>query len=793
MILIKKVYKKMKSNKNKKQSKIKKNIKSDFEPILSETKSVEEALRYRIEFEKLITSISTNFINLSSEQTDSGISNALGLIGEFTKTDRCYVMLFDKNGETLERTHEWCNIGIDSQSEKYHLIKSSDFTWLISKLKKHQPIQFSTLDDLPVEAKAEKKAFEEQKIISLINVPMIYAGNIKGVIGIESLLQKKIWSRDIVTLLKMVGEIFCGALERKRVEEELEYEKDLLHTLMDNLPDTIYFKDRESRFIRINKAQAKTLGIQNTSAAIGKTDFDFFVHDHARIAFAEEQEIIKTGKPLINKIEKVSRPDGAFTWFTATKVPIFDKNGNIVGTVGVSRDITKIKEFEDELQKAKTELEIRVAERTADLKKANERLESRIAQLDFLNSASFELSQLTQLKDLLPAILRIFTSRFPLSHASICQKIKGTLKCNHATGILNCEEGKLASEKAISSFIQTEIQKPIIVSNWKKDQRFLSCGWPDLSAFPCYLAIPLLADNKCIAVIQIFTTPEYLDIYEQEQTLLATLAAHAAVCVSNAIHYQELSEKARLDGELDAARSIQRRFTPNYKPKIPHINLKGLYSPAYEVGGDYLDYFQTQSGDWVLVIADVCGKGIPAALLMTMLRSTFRVEGRNETSAKRLLCAVNDFMTLNLDDRSFVTALCLIIKENGRIMSYARAGHPMMLKLSNTGNEPPMPVVSNGLALGLISDSSKFAAMMDEVTLELKKGDRYLVYTDGLIDANNPERDSYGIHRLNDVLSRDKDSDAEGILSLIIDDIKKFTRGAPYHDDLTILAFNVTD
>ncbi len=758
----------------------------------TQQKATEDALHFRVEFENLITSISTNFINLAPEQIDTGITGALGVLGDFTKTDRSYVLLFDKSGESLERTHEWCAIGMESQSEQYRAMRASTYPWLVGKLRKQQTVHFTAVDDLPAEAKAEKKVFRDQKVRSLINVPLMYGGSLRGIIGLETVLSNKAWSRDTATLLKMAGEIFSNALERKRVEEELAHERDLLHTLMDNLPDTIYFKDTQSRFTRINKAQAKTLGIQNPAAAINKTDFDFFVHDHARIAFAEEQEIIKSGKALINKIEKVGRPGSVFTWFTATKVPIFDKRNNIVGTVGVSRDITKMKEFEDELQKAKNELEIRVAERTADLKKANERLETRISQLDFLNSTSFELAQLIQMDELLPAILRTFAARFPHSQASICKAKKSAFKCANATGILNCEEGRRASEEALSVFVRAEMQRTIIVEDWARDPRLSECHWPDLSELPCYAAIPLLADNKCLAVVQIFTTPEYLGLYGQEQTLLTTLAAHAASCLSNAIHYQELGEKARLDGELDAARSIQRRFTPQYKPQIPHVNIKGVYYPAYEVGGDYLDYFKTQAGDWVVVIADVCGKGIPAALLKTMLRSTFRVEGRNETSAKRLLCAVNDFMTLNLDDRSFVTALCLIVKADGSSMSYARAGHPMLIKLSPR-DELPLPINTNGLALGLVSDASKFTAMMDEVIVDLKKADRFLIYTDGLIDANNPERNSYGIQRLNEALARAHDCDADSMITLLMDDIKKFTRDAPYHDDLTILALQVTE
>jgi sigma-B regulation protein RsbU (phosphoserine phosphatase) len=330
-----------------------------------------------------------------------------------------------------------------------------------------------------------------------------------------------------------------------------------------------------------------------------------------------------------------------------------------------------------------------------------------------------------------------------------------------------------------------------MVSDWKDDERLNRYPWPGASLLPCYIALPLVVDDTCSAVLQIFTKQDYASVYPREQTLLGTLAAHASICLSNALHYQELGEKSRLDGELDAARSIQRRFTPNFKPLIPRVNLKGVYYPAYEVGGDYLDYFQTDAGDWVVVIADVCGKGIPAALLMTMLRSTFRVEARKETSAKNLLCAVNDFMTINLDERSFVTALCLIIANDGASMSYARAGHPMLLKLGRTGAHPET-IDCNGVALGLVPENEKFREFIEEIAIPLEKGDRFLIYTDGLVDASDPQKNTYGFRRLGDLLARDTDSDAEALIAVIMADIKAFTRGAPYHDDLTILALQVT-
>jgi PAS domain S-box-containing protein len=139
--------------------------------------------------------------------------------------------------------------------------------------------------------------------------------------------------------------------------ERYEREHNFFKVLMDNMPDTIYFKDKDSRFTMINEAQSKLLGLKNPDEAIGKTDFDFFTKEHAEAAYADEQEIIRSGKPLIYKVEKVRRgSDNQFIWVSATKVPVFDKRGNVKGIVGISRDITQFKEAEDQLKSLTEEL-----------------------------------------------------------------------------------------------------------------------------------------------------------------------------------------------------------------------------------------------------------------------------------------------------------------------------------------------------------------------------------------------------------------------------------------------------
>jgi diguanylate cyclase (GGDEF)-like protein/PAS domain S-box-containing protein len=131
---------------------------------------------------------------------------------------------------------------------------------------------------------------------------------------------------------------------------QLEDEIFLLETLMDNVPDGIYFKDRESRFTRINQCQAVRLGVASPAHAIGRNDFDFFTDEHASQALRDEQEIISTGRPLVNVEEKETLTTGEVRWVSTTKLPLRDRQGNIVGTCGISRDITERKQVEEQLQ-----------------------------------------------------------------------------------------------------------------------------------------------------------------------------------------------------------------------------------------------------------------------------------------------------------------------------------------------------------------------------------------------------------------------------------------------------------
>ena len=182
--------------------------------------------------------------------------------------------------------------------------------------------------------------------------------------------------RDALGELRGYVEVMRDITERKQAEAALSYERDLFNTLMDNVPDSIYFKDLESRFVSVSKSKVEAVfdsclarhyashsgnGLANPPSHLssieqfanymkGKTDADFYTEGDAHHLLEEEQEIVRTGAPIIGKVERTRILDNSVAWFISTKMPWRDKDGKIIGTFGTSKNITAIKEIEQRLQ-----------------------------------------------------------------------------------------------------------------------------------------------------------------------------------------------------------------------------------------------------------------------------------------------------------------------------------------------------------------------------------------------------------------------------------------------------------
>ncbi|HUJ12105.1 MAG TPA: PAS domain-containing protein [Verrucomicrobiae bacterium] len=186
--------------------------------------------------------------------------------------------------------------------------------------------------------------------------------------GANADLKRNLIALGVVALLALAAAWYGGEsiflrranddLERRVKERthELEHEQFLMRTLLENIPDSIYFKDRDGRFLRSSRAQAKRFGLSDPSQTIGKTDFDFFTKEHAKEAFTDEQQIIETGQPLVDIEENSTLADGTERWVSTSKMPLRDQRGNVVGTFGISREITERKRAEQALAKDRSVL-----------------------------------------------------------------------------------------------------------------------------------------------------------------------------------------------------------------------------------------------------------------------------------------------------------------------------------------------------------------------------------------------------------------------------------------------------
>lgn len=188
---------------------------------ITKRKEFEKKLKVRLEFEKLITAISTNFINLPSEKIDSEINKALRTVGEFAAADQSYVILFTPDRDEMSMTHEWCSDWAMPLIQSTQDLLVKDYRWLTTQIENRETVYITDISEIPAVAGPFLKMLESRGGKSLIYVPIAYGGKAFGFVGLETQQADKTWSVDIIALLRMVGDIFANALERKRVEEQL--------------------------------------------------------------------------------------------------------------------------------------------------------------------------------------------------------------------------------------------------------------------------------------------------------------------------------------------------------------------------------------------------------------------------------------------------------------------------------------------------------------------------------------------------------------------------------------------
>ncbi|MDJ0518763.1 MAG: PAS domain S-box protein [Trichodesmium sp. MO_231.B1] len=326
-------------------------------------KQAREELIYRLNFEELITTLSTHFINLAPDEIDQGIQVALEWIGTFSGVDRSYVFLLDETGNYINNNYEWCAKGIKSQIQQRKQIPITALGEWEEQIQKLETIYIPSTAKLSKEKCMTKKFLRSQSIKSLIVVPMAYCGISIGFLGFDSVREEKNCSEDIIALLRIMGEMFINALERKRVETALaESEKKYRH-LVETSQNLIWSLDNEGRFTFVNQAAKHIYGYE-PGKIIGRFLADFIYQPEIeKIPEAVTTNI--TQMPIFGEdncsdfqwetIHK--RQDGKPVYLNFNGITLKDKYGNFQGVIGTAIDITERKKSEEALQKAKDQLQ----------------------------------------------------------------------------------------------------------------------------------------------------------------------------------------------------------------------------------------------------------------------------------------------------------------------------------------------------------------------------------------------------------------------------------------------------
>jgi len=296
------------------------------------------------------------------------------------------------------------------------------------------------------------------------------------------------------------------------------------------------------------------------------------------------------------------------------------------------------------------------------------------------------------------------------------------------------------------------------------------------------ITVPLKVGDRITGVAQVINRLDDSPFDADDLELFIALCSLAAIAIENAKMHKSLMEKQRLVKDMEFARTVQESFLPQKTPEIRNYKFSTHYTPAQEVGGDFYDFINFEGGRAGVVIGDVSGKGVPAALYMAKLGSDLRTLAFTEKTPASALEKLNYLLAERSRRGMFATLLYIELASESGILTVSNAGHlpPLIKKLDSTVTKLS---TAGGSPLGILP-GMKF----EQDTAALDPGDTVVLYTDGIIEAMNAKEELYGYERF-EALIKKSSSDPDSLKSAIIDDVNRFTGLSPQHDDMTLVCF----
>jgi len=327
--------------------------------------------------------------------------------------------------------------------------------------------------------------------------------------------------------------------------------------------------------------------------------------------------------------------------------------------------------------------------------------------------------------------------------------------------------------------------KPLLIENVETHPLFQRKSLRRYST-KSLLSVPLIHQKRVLGVLNVNNRNDAGVFTESDELLLSTLANFIVIAIEKSWMRAKIISAERHEADLRVAREIQEQVLPAELPIRERWEFAARNLPARWIAGDFFDAIPVGDDRTCVVIGDVCGKGVPAALYMARVMAYCRVVSRVRRTAGGILAFVNDLLASEWTDLTFVTALaCVFDNRSGRI-TFCSAGHPMPFQLRDSTGEVSVVEAGHGLPLGVESGSP-----FDDVHIEAQPGDSFVLYTDGITEAKNIHGDLFHEERLLGVL-RGQHGRPEALAERILTAVQDFTGREPQSDDLTLVAIRHT-
>jgi len=330
-----------------------------------------------------------------------------------------------------------------------------------------------------------------------------------------------------------------------------------------------------------------------------------------------------------------------------------------------------------------------------------------------------------------------------------------------------------------------ETSEGILSENALEDSRFRASESLSSLRIRSMICAPLVSrELGPLGVIQITTNDVGAQFRDEDLDLLISVAMQVALSVENAHLYHQAVKKRDMERDLEFATQVQLGFLPHARPKLPGYEFSDYYEPAQRVGGDYFDYIELPSGCVALSLADVAGKGVPAALLMARLYSSVRYHLISQPDLATAMTGLNAEISVSGLGHRFITCLIMVIDPKNHRLTLINAGHLAPLRRDGaTGKVESIGQAESGMPLGILADQ-KFQVS----TFDLSPGESWLVFTDGVTEAIRTQKEIYGNQRLSGVFAKAPQNINETV-KVVVDDVEAFVEGRPQSDDICIVGF----